>query len=137
MNVNPFELLKKSEKSKARLGVIHTAHGDVTTPVFMPVGTAATVKGLTSRDIRELDAEIILANTYHLYLRPGTKLIAEAGGVQKFMSWNRPMLTDSGGFQVWSLKQFRKITEEGVQFKSLLDGSRHLFTPASVMHAQR
>ncbi len=103
----------------------------------MPVGTAATVKGLTSRDIRELDAEIILANTYHLYLRPGTKLIAEAGGVQKFMSWNRPMLTDSGGFQVWSLKQFRKITEEGVQFKSLLDGSRHLFTPASVMHAQR
>ncbi len=137
MNENPFELLKKSAKSKARLGVIHTAHGDVTTPVFMPVGTAATVKGLTSRDIRELDAEIILANTYHLYLRPGTKLIAEAGGVQKFMSWNKPMLTDSGGFQVWSLKQFRKITEEGVQFKSLLDGSRHLFTPASVMNAQR
>jgi queuine tRNA-ribosyltransferase len=137
VNANPFEFLKKSEKSKARLGVIHTAHGDVTTPVFMPVGTAATVKGLTSRDIRELDAEIILANTYHLYLRPGTKLIAEAGGVQKFMSWNRPMLTDSGGFQVWSLKQFRKITEDGVQFKSLLDGSRHLFTPASVMNAQR
>ncbi len=137
MNENPFELLKKSAKSKARLGVIHTAHGDVTTPVFMPVGTAATVKGLTSRDIREIDAEIILANTYHLYLRPGTKLIAEAGGVQKFMSWNKPMLTDSGGFQVWSLKQFRKITEEGVQFKSLLDGSRHLFTPASVMNAQR
>ncbi|MCQ2104124.1 MAG: tRNA guanosine(34) transglycosylase Tgt, partial [Fibrobacter sp.] len=137
MNANPFELKKTSKKSKARLGVIHTAHGDVTTPIFMPVGTNATVKGITSRDIKELEAEIILANTYHLYLRPGTKTVAEAGGVQKFMGFNGPMLTDSGGFQVWSLKQFRKITEEGVRFKSLLDGSRHMFTPASVMQAQR
>lgn len=137
MNSNPFELKKTSTKSKARLGVIHTAHGDVTTPIFMPVGTNATVKGITSRDIKELEAEIILANTYHLYLRPGTKTVAAAGGVQKFMGFNGPMLTDSGGFQVWSLKQFRKITEEGVRFKSLLDGSRHMFTPASVMQAQR
>ena len=137
MNSNPFELKKTSKKSKARLGVIHTAHGDVTTPIFMPVGTNATVKGITSRDIKELEAEIILANTYHLYLRPGTKIVAEAGGVQKFMNFNGPMLTDSGGFQVWSLKEFRKITEEGVRFKSMLDGSSHMFTPASVMQAQR
>lgn len=137
MNSNPFELKKTSTKSKARLGVIHTAHGDVTTPIFMPVGTNATVKGITSRDIKELEAEIILANTYHLYLRPGTKIVAKAGGVQKFMGFNGPMLTDSGGFQVWSLKQFRKITEEGVRFKSLQDGSMHMFTPASVMQAQR
>ena len=134
---NPFELIKTSEKSKARLGVIHTAHGDVTTPIFMPVGTEATVKGITSRDIKEIEAEIILANTYHLYLRPGTKTVAEAGGVQKFMAWNGPMLTDSGGFQVWSLKDLRHITAEGVEFRSHLDGSRHLFTPESVMKAER
>lgn len=103
----------------------------------MPVGTNATVKGITSRDIKEMEAEIILANTYHLYLRPGTKVVAEAGGVQKMMGWNGPMLTDSGGFQVWSLKDLRKITTEGVEFRSHLDGSRHLFTPESVMKAQR
>ena len=103
----------------------------------MPVGTLASVKGLSSRNLREMQAQIILANTYHLYLRPGTKLIAEAGGVQKFMGWNGPMLTDSGGFQVWSLKELRHITEEGVEFRSHLDGSRHLFTPESVMKAQR
>ena len=107
------------------------------TPIFMPVGTLASVKGLSARDLREMEAQIILANTYHLYLRPGTSLIAEAGGVQKFMGWNGPMLTDSGGFQVWSLKDFRHITEDGVEFKSLLDGSRHKFTPESVMLAQR
>lgn len=137
MNKNPFELLKTSSKSKARRGRLITAHGIVDTPIFMPVGTNATVKGITSRDIKEMEAEIILANTYHLYLRPGTKLVAEAGGVQKFMGWNKPMLTDSGGFQVWSLKDLRHITEEGVHFKSHLDGSRHLFTPESVMRAQR
>ncbi len=103
----------------------------------MPVGTLASVKGLSARDLREMEAQIILANTYHLYLRPGTKLIAEAGGVQKFMGWNGPMLTDSGGFQVWSLKDFRHITEDGVEFQSLLDGTRHKFTPESVMLAQR
>ena len=127
MNQNPFELFKTSSKSKARLGKITTAHGVVTTPIFMPVGTEATVKGITSRDIREMEAEIILANTYHLYLRPGTKTIAAAGGVQKFMGWNGPMLTDSGGFQVWSLKDLRKITVDGVEFRSHLDGSKHFF----------
>jgi queuine tRNA-ribosyltransferase len=109
----------------------------VETPIFMPVGTLASVKGLSVRDLREIKAQIILANTYHLYLRPGTELIAKMGGVQKFMGWNGPMLTDSGGFQVWSLKDFRHITENGVEFKSLLDGSRHKFTPESVMKAQR
>lgn len=137
MNQNPFELLKTSKKSKARLGKITTAHGVINTPIFMPVGTAATVKGISSRDLHEMEAEIILANTYHLYLRPGTDLVAKAGGVQKFMGWHGPMLTDSGGFQVWSLKQFRKITEEGVHFQSHIDGSRHFFSPASVMEAQR
>lgn len=137
MNGNPFELIKKSDRSKARRGRIHTAHGDIETPIFMPVGTLASVKGLSARDLREMEAQIILANTYHLYLRPGTSLIAEAGGVQKFMGWNGPMLTDSGGFQVWSLKDFRHITEDGVEFQSLLDGSRHKFTPESVMQAQR
>ena len=96
MNENPFELLKKSDRSKARRGRLRTAHGVVETPIFMPVGTLASVKGLSARDLREMQAQIILANTYHLYLRPGTKLIAEAGGVQKFMGWNGPMLTDSG-----------------------------------------
>ncbi len=103
----------------------------------MPVGTLASVKGLSSRDLREMQAQIILANTYHLYLRPGTELVAKMGGVQKFMGWNGPMLTDSGGFQVWSLKELRHITEEGVEFHSHLDGSRHMFTPESVMKAQR
>ncbi|MCF0216234.1 MAG: tRNA guanosine(34) transglycosylase Tgt [Fibrobacteraceae bacterium] len=137
MQPNLFELLKTSSKSKARLGKITTAHGVVTTPIFMPVGTNGTVKGISSRDIQELEAEIILANTYHLYLRPGTKTVAAAGGIQKFMNWNGPVLTDSGGFQVWSLKELRHITEQGVEFRSHLDGSKHLFTPASVMGAQR
>ena len=137
MTGNLFELLKVSSKSKARRGRLRTAHGDIETPIFMPVGTLASVKGLSVRDLRELEAQIILANTYHLYLRPGTPLIAKAGGVQKFMGWNGPVLTDSGGFQVWSLKDFRHITEDGVEFQSLLDGSRHKFTPESVMKAQR
>ncbi|WP_407458019.1 tRNA guanosine(34) transglycosylase Tgt [Fibrobacter sp.] len=137
MSSNPFELLKTSCHGKARRGRLRTSHGVVETPIFMPVGTLASVKGLSVRDLREIKAQIILANTYHLYLRPGTELIAKMGGVQKFMGWNGPMLTDSGGFQVWSLKDFRRITENGVEFKSLLDGSRHKFTPESVMKAQR
>ncbi|MBR6378757.1 MAG: tRNA-guanine transglycosylase, partial [Fibrobacter sp.] len=137
VNSNPFELVKTSDKSKARRGRLYTAHGIVETPIFMPVGTLASVKGLSTRDLREMQAQIILANTYHLYLRPGTELVAKMGGVQKFMGWNGPMLTDSGGFQVWSLKDFRHITEDGVEFTSLLDGSRHKFTPESVMKAQR
>ena len=137
MSSNPFELLKTSCHGKARRGRLRTSHGVVETPIFMPVGTLASVKGLSVRDLREIKAQIILANTYHLYLRPGTELVAKMGGVQKFMGWNGPMLTDSGGFQVWSLKDFRHITENGVEFKSLLDGSRHKFTPESVMKAQR
>ena len=135
--MNRFELLKTSKKSKARLGVVHTDHGDVTTPIFMPVGTEATVKAVTPAQLKDIKAEIILANTYHLYLRPTTPRIAKAGGIHKFMAWDGPVLTDSGGFQVWSLKDFRHITEDGVEFQSLLDGSRHKFTPESVMQAQR
>lgn len=135
--MNRFELLKTSAKSKARLGILHTDHGDVNTPIFMPVGTEATVKAVTPRDLHELKAEIILANTYHLYLRPTTPRIAKAGGIHKFMGWNGPVLTDSGGFQVWSLKELRKITPEGVEFRSILDGSKHFFSPQSVMNAER
>lgn len=135
--MNRFELLKTSAKSKARLGILHTDHGDVNTPIFMPVGTEATVKAVTPRDLRELKAEIILANTYHLYLRPTTPRIAKAGGIHKFMGWSGPVLTDSGGFQVWSLKDLRKITPEGVEFRSILDGSKHFFSPQSVMNAER
>ena len=137
LNENPFELLKTSSESKARLGKLTTAHGEITTPIFMPVGTVASVKALTPRDLKELHAEIILANTYHLYLRPGTELIAEAGGIHKFMSWDKPVLTDSGGFQVWSLKDLRKIKENGIEFRSHLDGSKHFFSPESVMLAER
>ena len=135
--MNRFELLKTSTKSKARLGILHTDHGDIQTPIFMPVGTEATVKGLTPQQIHDVHAQIVLANTYHLYLRPGTPLIAKAGGVHKFMGWDGPVLTDSGGFQVWSLKELRKIKPEGVEFRSHLDGSKHFFSPASVMNAQR
>ncbi|MBR4785982.1 MAG: tRNA-guanine transglycosylase, partial [Fibrobacter sp.] len=135
--MNRFELLKTSKKSKARLGVVHTDHGDVTTPIFMPVGTEATVKAVTPAQLKDIKAEIILANTYHLYLRPTTPRIAKAGGIHKFMAWDGPVLTDSGGFQVWSLKDLRKITPEGVEFRSILDGSKHFFSPASVMNAQR
>ena len=121
----------------ARAGVLKTVHGDVPTPVFMPVGTQATVKAVAQRDLMdELDARIILANTYHLFLRPGHEVIERLGGLHGFMSWPRAILTDSGGFQVWSLSQLRKVKEEGVQFQSHLDGDRHLFTPESVVDAQ-
>ena len=136
--MNRFELKKTSKKSKARLGVLHTDHGDIQTPIFMPVGTEATVKAVTPAQLKEdIKAQIILANTYHLYLRPTTPKIAAAGGIHKFMSWNGPVLTDSGGIQVWSLKDLRKIKPEGVEFRSILDGSKHFFSPASVMNAQR
>jgi queuine tRNA-ribosyltransferase len=132
-----FELQKTSPDSKARAGVLRTAHGDIPTPVFMPVGTAGAVKAMSPRTLREAGAAIILGNTYHLYLRPGTGLIAQAGGLHRFMGWDGALLTDSGGFQVWSLETLRKISEEGVEFRSHIDGSKHLFTPESVMEAQR
>jgi queuine tRNA-ribosyltransferase len=132
-----YTLLKTSSASKARLGTVATEHGVIQTPIFMPVGTAATVKAITPRDLHEMNAQIILANTYHLYLRPGTQLIAGAGGIHKFNGWSGPVLTDSGGFQVWSLKELRKIKHNGVEFRSHLDGSKHFFSPQSVMQAQR
>ena len=137
MQKNCFELLKTSAKSKARLGKIKTGHGEITTPIFMPVGTQASVKGLTPRNLDEAQAEIILGNTYHLYLRPGTELIKNAGGLHRFMHWHGPILTDSGGFQVWSLKDLRKIKKDGIEFRSNLDGSKHFFSPESVMKAER
>jgi queuine tRNA-ribosyltransferase len=131
-----FEIIKKSKKSKARVGRLTTAHGVVNTPAFMPVGTQGTVKTMSPRNLDEIGAEIILSNTYHLYLRPGPELIAIAGGLHKFISWDKPILTDSGGFQVYSLAENRKITEEGVEFKSHIDGSKHFFTPQKVVEIQ-
>ena len=131
-----YELLHEDKLTGARRGVIHTPHGDIQTPVFMPVGTQATVKSLTPEELKEIGAQIILSNTYHLYLRPGSKLVREAGGLHNFMKWDGPILTDCGGFQVFSLSDLRKIKEEGVEFKSHLDGSKHLFTPEKVMEIQ-
>lgn len=139
-----FELKYQSKKSRARLGVMNTPHGKVETPIFMPVGTQATVKTLDPRDLREAGAQIILGNAYHLHLRPGEDLIAKMGGLARFMSWDGPTLTDSGGFQVFSLdkpvigneKKLVKITENGVSFRSYLDGSKHIFTPESAMEIQ-
>ena len=132
-----YELLHECKQTGARRGVIHTPHGDIQTPVFMPVGTQATVKSITPDELKDMiDAKIILSNTYHLYLRPGSKLVKEAGGLHKFMNWDRAILTDSGGFQVFSLGDLRTISEEGVEFKSHLDGSKHIFTPESVMETE-
>lgn len=132
-----FEVLKVDKKTGARLGVIHLPHGDIETPVFMPVGTQATVKTLTPEELEnEVKASIILSNTYHLYLRPGHDLIREAGGLHKFMNWDRNILTDSGGFQVFSLNSLRKITEEGVEFRSHLNGSKHFISPEKSMEIQ-
>lgn len=131
-----FELLKESKECKARLGKIHTNHGVIETPIFMPVGTKATVKTMTPEELKEIEAQIILSNTYHLYLRPGHELIKEAGGLHKFMNWDRPILTDSGGFQVFSLGDLRKITEEGVEFRSHVDGSKHFISPEKSMEIQ-
>ncbi len=124
-----FELIKTCAKTGARRGRIHTPHGTIETPCYMPVGTQATVKAMTPEAVRDVGAEIILSNTYHLHLRPGEDLIKEAGGLHKFMHWERPILTDSGGFQVFSLSRLRKITEEGVRFRSHIDGSPRLLTP--------
>jgi len=133
-----FDLLKKDPQSKARAGSITTDHGVIETPIFMPVGTAASVKGVHQRELREeINPDIILGNTYHLYLRPQTEILEKAGGLHKFMNWDRNILTDSGGYQVYSLSGNRKIKEEGVKFKSHIDGSYHFFSPESVMEIQR
>lgn len=133
-----FDLLHTDIHSKARAGVITTDHGTIETPIFMPVGTAATVKGVHQRELREdINPDIILGNTYHLYLRPKTDVLEKAGGLHKFMNWDRNILTDSGGFQVYSLSGRRKIKEEGVKFKSHIDGSYHFFSPENVMEIQR
>ena len=133
-----FKLIKKDSDSKARLGEVTTAHGKIQTPIFMPVGTAATVKGVHQHEIeKDTQAHIILGNTYHLYLRPGLEVMEKAGGLHNFMGWNKPILTDSGGYQVYSLSGKRKIKEEGVKFQSHIDGSYHLFTPENVMDIQR
>ena len=133
-----FDIVSNDPKSNARAGVLHTGHGPIETPIFMPVGTAGTVKACHMRDVRdEVKAQIILGNTYHLYLRPGLEVLEAAGGLHKFNGWDRPILTDSGGFQVFSLTGIRKMKEEGVTFQSHIDGSRHLFTPENVMDIQR
>ncbi len=131
-----FELQKVDPETGARAGVFHTPHGDILTPVYMPVGTQATVKGVLPRDLKEIGSQIILSNTYHLYMRPGDELIARAGGLHKFMNWDRPILTDSGGFQVFSLSSLNKINDDGVTFSSHVDGSRHTFTPELAMRIQ-
>jgi len=132
-----FKLLKKSKKSNARLGKLKTKHGVIKTPCFMPIATCGSVKSIDSIEMEKLDAEIILGNTYHLYLRPGDKLIKKLGGLHNFMNWQKPILTDSGGYPVFSLAKMRKITEEGVSFQSHIDGSRHLLTPEKSIEIQQ
>ena len=132
-----FTCLKKDSLSSARLGTIETENGVIETPIFMPVGTRASVKTLTSRNLEDLNAQIILGNTYHLMLRPGSKLIAKAGGLHKFMNWQRPILTDSGGFQVFSLAKMNKIREEGVYFQSHIDGKKHFLGPNESLEIQK
>ena len=133
-----FKLEKKDNQSKARAGIITTDHGEIRTPIFMPVGTAASVKGVHQLELKnDTKAQIILGNTYHLYLRPSIDIIQQAGGLHQFMNWDKPILTDSGGYQVYSLSARRKIKEEGATFSSHIDGSKHLFTPENVMDIQR
>ena len=133
-----FTLLNTDKNSNARAGIVHTDHGDIPTPIFMPVGTQGTVKAVHQHELlNDIDAKIILGNTYHLYLRPGMEIIEKAGGLHKFNGWNRPILTDSGGFQVFSLSSNRKLREEGAYFRSHIDGSKHLFTPENVVEIQR
>ena len=132
-----FEVLHKDARTGARRGVLHTAHGDVPTPVFMPVGTGGAVKAMSNESLEALDARVILANTYHLYLRPGHERVERLGGLHKFMAWDRAILTDSGGYQVFSHRELRSISEEGVRFRSHLDGSSNFFTPESVIDIQR
>ncbi len=135
---NMFEVRTRDKYTKARTGLLKTEHGIIPTPIFMPVGTGGTVKGILQRDLEhDIDAKIILGNTYHLYLRPGTEILRQAGGLHKFISWKRPILTDSGGYQVFSLSENRELTEKGVVFKSHIDGSRHIFTPENIIDIQR
>ena len=131
-----YELLHIDKNCGARRGVIHTPHGDIQTPVFMPVGTQGTVKSMTPEELKEVNSQIILSNTYHLFLRPGHELVREAGGLHKFMNWDRPILTDSGGFQVFSLGKLRKISEEGVEFQSHIDGSKKFLSPEKSIEVQ-
>ena len=133
-----YEKIARDQESSASCGLLHTDHGVIETPIFMPVGTAGTVKAVYHRDLKEdIKAQIILGNTYHLYLRPGTDIINKAGGLHKFISWDRPILTDSGGYQVFSLAENRKLTHDGCTFRSHIDGSKHLFTPENVVEIQR
>jgi queuine tRNA-ribosyltransferase len=133
-----FTVKSRDKETRARTGKLETAHGDVPTPIFMPVGTAGTVKGILQKDLMDdIDAKIILGNTYHLYLRPGTDILKASGGLHRFMNWNRPILTDSGGYQVFSLAANRKLTDEGAVFKSHIDGSKHVFTPENTIDIQR
>ena len=131
-----YELVKRDSRTKARRGRVNTPHGVIETPVFMPVGTAGTVKAMKPEEVRDMGAQIILGNTYHLYLRPGHEVVKAAGGLHKFMNWNRAILTDSGGFQVFSLGAMRKISEEGVEFRSHIDGSKHMLSPEKSMEIQ-
>jgi queuine tRNA-ribosyltransferase len=136
MSAVRYELIKKCSQTGARLGKVHTPHGSFDTPAFMPVGTQATVKGMSPDELMGINAQIILSNTYHLYMRPGEDIVKEAGGLHGFMNWNRPILTDSGGFQVFSLSDLRDIKEEGVTFKSHIDGSKHFITPEKAIEIQ-
>ncbi len=131
-----YEIIKECPITGARAGVFHTPHGDIETPIFMPVGTQATVKGLRVEDLNAMQAQIILSNTYHLYLRPGHEIVKKAGGLHKFMNWNKPILTDSGGFQVFSLSKLRKVTDDGVEFRSHINGEKHFITPEKDMEIQ-
>jgi queuine tRNA-ribosyltransferase len=136
MHAVRYEFIKSCKQTGARLGRVHTPHGSFDTPSFMPVGTQATVKGMSSREMEEIGAQILLSNTYHLYMRPGAEIVSMAGGIHRFMNWDRPVLTDSGGFQVFSLSNLRDIKEEGVTFKSHIDGSKHFFSPESAIKLQ-
>ena len=131
-----YETIKQDKRTGARAGILHTPHGDILTPTYMPVVTQATVKGIMPRDLKEANSQIILSNTYHLHLRPGDELVKKAGGLHKFMAWDRPILTDSGGFQVFSLAKLNKITDDGVYFNSHIDGSLHFFTPEKAMEIE-
>jgi queuine tRNA-ribosyltransferase len=131
-----FQILNKDKKTAARTGILHTNHGTVSTPVYMPVGTKATVKAINHHELYQMGCEIILGNLYHLYLQPGIDVLEKAGGLHKFMNWDKNILTDSGGFQVFSLSKIRKITDEGVQFRSIIDGSNHFFSPEDVIRMQ-
>ena len=138
MAILQFQLQHTDKNSKARAGKISTDHGDILTPIFMPVGTAGSVKAVTQQQLhQDVKAQIILGNTYHLFLRPGLEVMEAAGGLHKFMGWNRPILTDSGGYQVFSLSGTRKLSEEGALFQNHINGSKHLFTPEFVMDIQR